>query len=95
MAHRAKDPGLKPLESIGFFQGVEAPCSLRRAKARVFQQPLKSRPIKTDTLAAGLKSRPIKTETLAAGLKSRPFKTGARAEVPLRVAGHMLSAAQV
>jgi hypothetical protein len=27
---RAKDPGLKPLDSIGLIQGAEAPCSLRK-----------------------------------------------------------------
>ena len=30
----ARDPGLKPLQFIGLFQGAEAPCSLRNAEAR-------------------------------------------------------------
>ena len=37
----AEGPGLKPLESIGFIQGAEAPCSLRKAKTGVFPQPVK------------------------------------------------------
>jgi hypothetical protein len=40
LALRPKDPGLKPLESIGFIQGAEAPCSLRNAKMEVFPQPV-------------------------------------------------------
>jgi hypothetical protein len=32
-----ENPGLKPVEFIGFFQGAEAPCSLRNANTRVFQ----------------------------------------------------------
>ena len=35
-------PGLKPIEFIGFFQGAEAPCSLRKAKTGVFQHPSKA-----------------------------------------------------
>jgi hypothetical protein len=31
---RKKDPGLKPLESIGF---IEAPCSLRKTKKGFFR----------------------------------------------------------
>jgi hypothetical protein len=42
LALRAKDPGLKPIEFIGFFQGAEAPCSLRNAITRVFQHPSKA-----------------------------------------------------
>jgi hypothetical protein len=34
---RKKDPGLKPLESIGFIQGAEAPCSLRKTKKGFFR----------------------------------------------------------
>ena len=38
LALLAKGPGLKPLYSIGFIQGAEAPCSLRKAKTGVFPQ---------------------------------------------------------
>jgi len=34
----AEGPGLKPLDPIGFIQGAEAPCSLRKAKTGVFPQ---------------------------------------------------------
>jgi hypothetical protein len=47
LAHRAKDPGLKPLEFVDFIQGAEAPCSLPKAKMGVFPQPVKPCPFKT------------------------------------------------
>jgi hypothetical protein len=36
-----KDPGLKPIDSIGLIQGDESPCSLRKTKTGVFPQPVK------------------------------------------------------
>ena len=40
--HPAEGPGLKPIEFIGFFQGAEAPCSLRKARTGVFSRRVKS-----------------------------------------------------
>ena len=46
--HPAEGPGLKPIEFIGFIQGAEAPCSLRKARTGVFSRRVKSPQRKED-----------------------------------------------